>query len=108
MGLVELILLFNCGGDKIKSNTVYLSGRAVDVTVAASCPPGHLLSLQEPGDKGMTFLPVLHPPNHQPVKAWPHWKQQYSTSNLKGWDKTKENIQMFLFCRFWSVLLFLQ
>lgn len=108
MGLVELILLFNCGGDKIKSNTVYLSGRAGDVTLAASCPPGHLLSLQEPVDNGMTFPPVLHPPNHQPVGAWPRWKQQCSTRGLKGWDKTKENIQMFLFCRFWSVLRFLQ
>lgn len=52
MGFVELILLFNCGDDKIKSNTVYLSGRFVAVTVAASSLPGHLLSLQEPTDDG--------------------------------------------------------
>lgn len=52
MGLVELILLFNCGDDKIKSNTVCVSGRFVAVTVAASCLPGHLLSPQEPADNG--------------------------------------------------------
>lgn len=53
MGFVELILLFDCADDKIKSNTRYLSGRFVAVTVAASCLPGHLLSLQEPRDGGM-------------------------------------------------------
>lgn len=58
--------------------------RVVDVTVSASCPPGHLLSLQQPVDKGMTFPPVLHPPNHQPVRAWPLWKRQYSTRDLNG------------------------
>lgn len=52
VGFVELILLFNCGDDKIKSNTVFLSGRFAAVTVAAGCFPGHLLSLQEPADDG--------------------------------------------------------
>lgn len=54
VGFVELILLFNCGDDKIKSNTVFLSGRFAAVTVAAGCFPGHLLSLWEPTDDGMT------------------------------------------------------
>lgn len=52
MGFVQLILLFNCGDDKIKSNTMYLSGRSVAVTVAAGCLHGHLLSLQDPTDDG--------------------------------------------------------
>lgn len=55
MGFVELILLFNCGDDKIKSDTVYGRGRFVAVTLAASCLPGHLLSLQEATDDG-TFV----------------------------------------------------
>jgi len=52
MGFVELIFLFNCGYDKIKSNIVYISDRFVAVIVAASCLPGHLISLQEPADDG--------------------------------------------------------
>lgn len=52
MGFVELILLFNCGDDKIKSNTMYLSGRFVAVIIAASCFLSHLLFLQEPVDSG--------------------------------------------------------
>lgn len=52
VGFVELILLFNCAGDKIKSNAVFLSGRFVAVSVAAGSFPGHLLSLREPTDDG--------------------------------------------------------